>query len=100
MLAAPLPVVHQRHGPGYHGGGLLGLGLPDDGGRGRGEVVRDMLADQVYGDPEHWSRSAQYHQATCSSLVVWAPRNDDVGKLLCGDAELLEGGLDELYVLV
>ena len=34
------------------------------------------------------------------SLVVRAPRNDDVGKLLGGDAELLEGGLDELYVLV
>ena len=61
--SAPLPVVHQRHGPGDHGGGLLGLGLPDDGGRGRGEVVRDMLADQVYGDPEHWSRSAEYHPA-------------------------------------
>ena len=69
MLAAPLPVVHQRHGPGYHGGGLLGLGLPDDGGRGRGEVVRDMLADQVYGDPEHWSRSAQYHQANRTELL-------------------------------
>ena len=34
------------------------------------------------------------------SLVVRAPRNDDVSKLLGGDAELLKGGLDELYVLV
>ena len=63
MLAPPLPVVHQRHGPGDHGGVLLGLGLPEGGGwgRGRGEVVRDMLADQVYGDPEHYHLLEEYH---------------------------------------
>jgi len=48
-----------------------------------GEMIHDMLADEVYGN-----------------LVVWTSRNDHIGKFLGWNAKLFKGWLDKLNVLV
>jgi hypothetical protein len=57
-----------------------------------------VLADQLDCDPAGDMSCGT--RLVNASLVVRAPGNDDVCKLLCWHTEFLEGGLDEVDILM